>query len=241
MSKDITRWVCTSQIIALRLNHHEQTVLVWRTNMWLLLSSCMSFHHLPMPVHIWKPILPNNVIQFILWLNIQIFLSCVWYNLYHPLPQHPKVFCVSCNNYIFNIIYLPFTIATPNISEGRHCCMWLACSQSFSKKLPLLFEDWYPGLTPNPLHHTPHIQLGYSVSPDVFSLGQFSSFHHKVIFHFTDGSSLSLVPVTLFWYYELSAPDSMGINTQKPKTNFAHTVTLICFLRSSCMDFSSVS
>ena len=77
------------------------------------------------------------------------------------------------------------------------------------------------------------------LSIDFFSLVQFSSFHHKSLFHFAAGSSNSLVTVAVSCSDELLAPDSMGINSSKPKTKFVWTVTLIYFLCSSCPAFSS--
>ena len=106
-SKNIMRSVCPSQILPLCINHNVLTVLLWHTNLWSFCSHWLIFNFLPMSLQIWKPLLPNKVIQVIIWLDIRNFLSYFVYCLYPLLPWHPKVRRVSCSNYIFNIIYLP--------------------------------------------------------------------------------------------------------------------------------------
>ena len=105
-SKNIMRWVFPSQILPLRINHHVSTVLMWHKSLWSLRGYCLSLHHPPMSLHIWQPVFLNKGTQVILYLNIQVCLSYVWYNLYCLLPWHPTVFQVPFTKYIFNILYL---------------------------------------------------------------------------------------------------------------------------------------
>ena len=106
-SKNITGWFIPSHILPLRPNHHVPTVLLWHANMLFFRIICLMFNYLPVYLHICQPIFPNKVIQVVLCLNRIICLSYVWYNLYHLLPRNPMVWPLSCNNYIFNIIFLP--------------------------------------------------------------------------------------------------------------------------------------
>ena len=128
-SKNITRWVCPSQILPLCLNHHVPTLLMWHINMWYFCSLCLSFNHPPMPLNTWHLLIPNNLIQVILFLDIRTWLSYVWYLLCHLPPWHPKVISVSCNNFIFNILYLPLWYQCPLYrGEGILVCDRLAAN-----------------------------------------------------------------------------------------------------------------
>ena len=62
--------------------------------------------------------------------------------------------------------------------------------------------------------HNPLTAGFFRNSRAFFSLGQFSSFHHKFLFRFAADSSNSLVTVAVSFSDELSAPDYMGTNTQ---------------------------
>ena len=46
-SKNIMRWVCTSQIIPLHINHNVPMVLLLHTNMWSFCSICLIFNQPP--------------------------------------------------------------------------------------------------------------------------------------------------------------------------------------------------
>ena len=109
--------------------------------------------------------------------------------------------------------------------------MWSACFQYFSNNWPLSFEELDPPLTPNPhsSHNTSNFVL-LCISSYFFSLDEISSFHHKFLFCFALGFSLSLLTVAVSWYTDFSAPDYMGINSQNPTTNISCYVTLIFFL-----------
>ena len=76
------------------------------------------------------------------------------------------------------------------------------------------------------------------LSRNFFRLGQFSSFDQNLLFCFAAGYYSSLVTVDVSLSAEFSAPDSMGINSQKSTTSFAQTVNLIFFLRSLRLAFS---
>ena len=112
--------------------------------------------------------------------------------------------------------------------------------------LPIFFKQfaaviWGTGSSHNSKSrssHTPSTVWFLGLSIYCFSLVQFSSFHHKVLFLFSAGSLFSLVTVAVSWSGELLAPDSMVIDSPKPTTNFAWTVTLIWFLWSFLLDFS---
>ena len=108
MSKNITRWVCPLHIIPLLINNFVTSVRLWHTNPWSFFSVSLRFDHYNMPLQVWKMILSVQVTMVILLWDIIIRLYYVRYNLYHLLPRHPKVWCVSCNNYILNILYLDF-------------------------------------------------------------------------------------------------------------------------------------
>ena len=99
------RQVCLPQILPLCLKNHVPTILLWHTNMWLFHSRCLIFNCLSIPLQVWHTLLSKYLIILVLWLNIIIRLSYIWYNLYHLLSKHPKVLRVSCKNYILNIIY----------------------------------------------------------------------------------------------------------------------------------------
>ena len=143
-SKNITRWFFPSQTPPIRLNHHVPTVLLSHTNMQFFRSHCLIFNHPPTPLYIWQPIFPNKVIQVITCLYIRTFLSYVWYNLYCLLPWHPKVRRVSCNNYIFNIIYLIMRYQILLSWGVRNFQMWSVCCQSFANNWSLSSEERDP-------------------------------------------------------------------------------------------------
>ena len=98
---------------------------------------------------------------------------------------------------------------------------------------------WGTAYSPKPKYPPSHnvSNFGYQcLSSDFFSLGQFSSVYHELIFNFSGGSSLSwsslsLVTVDVSCSSELSAPYSKGINYHNPTTNFVSNVTRIFFLR----------
>ena len=119
---------------------------------------------------------------------------------------------------------------------GILVCDWLAAN-TFQKN-PTVVRG--TGSLPNyklPSSRTPSTVGLLGISSDFFSLGQFLSFHNKFLFVFYAGSSLSLVTVALSCSAKLSDPDYIGINCQKPTTNFAQTVTRIFFLCSSRLAF----
>ena len=62
--------------------------------------------------------------------------------------------------------------------------------------------------------HTPSTAGFLRISMHFFSLGQFYSFHQKNLFQFAAGSSNSLVTVAMSCSDALSAPDSMGTDSQ---------------------------
>ena len=205
--KIIMRWVCLLQILPLRLNHHVTTLLLWHTNLWILRSRRLRFNHLPMPLRIWQPLLPNKVIQVILFLDIRTGLSYVWYRLYHLPPWHPKVRCVSCNNYIFNILYLIFRYQRM-LYRGEVFSNVIGLLKILCKQLVTVI------LGTGSISHTP-LNTGFlSLSRSFLSIDRFSSFHHKVLIWFTAGSYNSLVTVAVSWSDELSYPDFVGTNSQ---------------------------
>ena len=83
-----------------------------------------------MPLQILQPLFPNKVIQLIICLNIRIFLSYVWCDLYHLLTWYPKVCRVSCNNNILNMIYLPLREQRPTSQRE-----FIALCDSFSANI----------------------------------------------------------------------------------------------------------
>ena len=103
MSKNIMRWFFPSQILPPCSNSN-----VVKQNMWLIRSCLLRFNIQSMPLQVWHPLHPNQLIIVIIWLNISTHLSYVNYNLRHLLPWYPNVRCVSCNNNILNIIYSHF-------------------------------------------------------------------------------------------------------------------------------------
>ena len=131
------------------------------------------------------------------------------------------------------------------LSNGNPFCLRRNSSLYVIGLLPIFCKQldtgiWGTGYLPNSKSSSLHTTstIGFLIiSRYFFILGQFSSLHQNFLFCFAVGSSLFLVTVTVFCSYELSYPDSMGINSIKPTTNFAHTVTLICFLLSSCLAF----
>ena len=96
--------------------------------------------------------------------------------------------------------------------------------ETFIKEMLSISNSKYPSL------HTPYTVGLLSLSRSLLILDQFSSFHHKSLYCNASGSSFYLVSVAVSCYAELSAPDSMGINYQKPTTNFPRASTLIFFL-----------
>ena len=174
-SKNIMRRVIPPYILKLRLNNHVHTVLFWHTNIWLLCISWLIFSQPSKPPQIWQPLLLNKIVQVILYLNKIFPLSYLLYNLHHLLDQHPKVFCVSCNNYILNILYLHFQYQLP-LSQREFIHILLVCCWSVSKTLLLSSEEPYPHITQKPLHHTLFILFASYVSPFIFSsLASFST------------------------------------------------------------------
>ena len=106
------------------------------------------------------------------------------------------------------------------------------------KIFPLSFEEHDPCLTPKPLHHTLHLPLDSSVSPETSSdLDSYSPSTTKLSF-FCCWLLILLGNCGLFCSYGLPAPDYTGISSPKPTTNFSWTVTLIFFLRSSHLEIS---
>ena len=90
----------------------------------------------------------------------------------------------------------------------------------------LSFKEWYIFLTPNPhSFHTPSTLGFLGLSGNFFKLGQFYSFHHKVLFHFAAGSSFSLVTVYMSLSVYLSAPYSMGVNPPNQQPYFIRLST----------------
>ena len=82
------------------------------------------------------------------------------------------------------------------------------------------------------------IKAGYQLSTNnFFSLGQFSYVRQLFLCLFSSGLSFATLTVAVSCGAENSAPGSMGINYQYPTTNFARTITLICFICSSCLAF----
>ena len=77
--------------------------------------------------------------------------------------------------------------------------------------LPILFKQLITavqviGSLPNsrsPSSHTTYTFGLLILYRDFFSLGQFSSFHHEVLFHFTSGSSFFLITVAVSCSAEL--------------------------------------
>ena len=155
------RWVCPSQTLPLCLNHHVPMVLLWHKNLQYLCSRYLRFDHPLMPPHIWQPLLPNKVVQVVLWLGVITWLSYVWYHMYHLPPWNPKVRRVPYNNYIFNILYLPLQYKFLLYQgEGIIKCDRLAANTL--KKCSLSFEERDP-------HHTLHWPLNSSVYLELYS------------------------------------------------------------------------
>ena len=80
---------------------------------------------------------------------------------------------------------------------------------------------------------------GYQIfTKAFFSLGQLSYVCQLLLYLFDDGLSFETLTVTVSYGDKNPAPDSMGINYQYPTTNFYRTITLICFICSSCLALS---
>ena len=160
----------------------------------------MSFNHFLMHVHTWQPLFSNKVIQVILCLDIRTCLYYVWYSLYHLPPWHPKVLSVSCNNYIFNILYLPLR-QQRLIYMGEVLSNVIGLMTIICKKLVTFIQVTVSS------SHTPLTAGFLRLSRAFFSVGQFSSFNHKVLIHVAARSYISLVTVAVYWYDELSDTD----------------------------------
>ena len=111
MSKTFTWWIWPPHILPLRLNHHVPMVLLWQKNIISFQSRRLSFNPWSTPLQVCLLLLLNQIMQVILVLRIIIYLSNVWYKLYHTLPRSPKVFCVS-----WKIIYLTYFTCSSNIN-----------------------------------------------------------------------------------------------------------------------------
>ena len=183
-----------------------------------------------MPLHIWKPLLPNKLIQVILCLNI--IFSCSMSDI---------TFITSFLDILTPAVSLVIIITSTYFTCLCNSNARFLRGKAFSYVmglLPIIFKLFSTviqgtGPSPNPKSptlHTPYTVGLLSLYSNLFSLGNSSSLHHKVIFLFAFGYSFSLVTVAVSYSAELSDPDSMGINSQKPTTNFAWTVTLIFFL-----------
>ena len=107
-NNNITKWFCLPQILPLRLNHHVPKVLLWHIHMWSFCCSCLRWKRPSKPFQICQPFQLNELVQVILCLNKRLCLALIWYDRYHLIPWHPKVWFVSLNNTTLHIIYLPF-------------------------------------------------------------------------------------------------------------------------------------
>ena len=189
MIENITRWVCQLQILTLQINHHVPMVLLWHVNVWLLCSHFLICNHATLPLQIWQPLFPNKSIQVIICLKVLMFLSYVWYNLYCLLPWHPKVWRVSSNNYISNILYLPFQYQHQiYLREWILLCDWLS-DNNFQKLATVVWVTVSLPSSKYPSSNTTSTIGFIGISINFFSLGQFSSFHQKILFFFACGYS----------------------------------------------------
>ena len=145
-----------------------------------------------MPLHIWKPIFPNKVIQFILCLDIRTCLSCIWYCLYHLLTLYPKVISVSCNNYFFKVLYLPLRYQFLITHIFYVIVLLPICCKTMSTVCRVTVSSPNSKQT---LSHNPLTAGFLRLYIAFFSLCQFHSFHSKVTFQFL------VVHLTPWWLW----------------------------------------
>ena len=109
--------------------------------------------------------------------------------------------------------------------------------------LTILCKKWNTvclgtGYNPNPKQALSHCNLTavYQLfTKALFSLEHFYSVHNEFICFFATGLYFVTLTVAVSFRADKSAPDSMGVNSQFPTTNFAWTIKLLRLIYSSCL------
>ena len=103
---------------------------------------------------------------------------------------------------ILTIIYLTYFTCICDISyrfiRGKELSYVIGLLPIFFKQLYNVIQGTISSPNSKSLSsHTPYTIFFLSISVCFFRIGNFSSFHHKVLFHLSAGSSFSLITVSV--------------------------------------------
>ena len=132
-------------------------------------------------IQVCKPLFPNHIIQVMLCLMLIIWLSNVWYNIYHLLPPHTKVQCVSLKNKL--TCFTCFSNTNVQLLRGKELSIVVILLPIFLKQLTTVIQG--TGSSPNSKSPSSHTlcNLGFYVTP-VISSALASSPPSYINYHF---------------------------------------------------------